>query len=142
MGTEAQANLPIAARPIVTAGFRWAPLKVPTAYTATVTANAHPAVITIQPAFWPLVLLRTTLATTPSPRTMSSMVPSSSARNGDMERRSYQRWSGLSTVSGLCYPTQFGEGHMKAPAEPSTEAGPARKPTDEEIDVFGLTHAG
>src|SRR6266702_863349 len=45
--------------------------------------------MTIQPAFWPLVLLRTTFATTPSPRMMSSMVPSSSARNGDMERRSY-----------------------------------------------------
>src|SRR6266850_6363851 len=91
MGTEAQANLPMDARPIVTAGFKCAPLKLPTAYTAIVTANAQPAVMTIQPAFWPLVLLRTTLATTPSPRMTSSMVPSSSARNGDMERRSYAR---------------------------------------------------
>src|ERR1041385_4571384 len=46
------------------------------------TPNAHPAVMTIHPPFWPLVLLSTTLATTPSPRMTSSMVPSSSARNG------------------------------------------------------------
>src|SRR2546428_12037105 len=70
------------ARPIVTAGFKCAPLKLPTAYTATVTPNAQPAVMTIHPAFWPLVLLSTTLATTPSPRMISSMVPSSSARKG------------------------------------------------------------
>src|SRR5467141_2426687 len=70
------------ARPIVTAGFKCAPLKLPTAYTATVTPNAQPAVMTIQPAFWPLVLLSTTLATTPSPKMISSMVPSSSARKG------------------------------------------------------------
>src|SRR5213080_5015714 len=81
-GTEAHANLPMDARPMVTAGLRCAPLKVPTAYTATVTPNAQPAVMTIQPEFWPLVLLSTTLATTPSPRMTNSMVPSSSARNG------------------------------------------------------------
>src|SRR5207247_10910412 len=46
------------------------------------TANAQPAVITIQPPLWPLVLLSTTLATTPSPRMTNSMVPSSSARKG------------------------------------------------------------
>src|SRR5207237_1995596 len=81
-GTEPHANLPMAARPIVTAGFKWAPLKLPTAYTATATPNAQPAVMTIHPAFWPLVLLSTTLATTPSPRMINSMVPSSSARKG------------------------------------------------------------
>src|SRR5260370_35167059 len=70
------------ARPMVTAGFKCAPLKLPTAYTATVTPNAQPAVMTIHPAFWPLVLVSTTLATTPSPRTINSMVPSSSARKG------------------------------------------------------------
>src|SRR6266478_1184680 len=70
------------ARPIVTAGFKCAPLKLPTAYTATATPNAQPAVMTIHPALWPLVLLSTTLATTPSPRMISSMVPSSSARKG------------------------------------------------------------
>src|SRR2546422_3150996 len=70
------------ARPMVTAGFKCAPLKAPTAYTAIVTPNAQPAVITIQPAFWPLVLLSTTLATTPSPSVTNSMVPSSSARKG------------------------------------------------------------
>src|SRR5258707_12915350 len=31
---------------------------------------------------------------------------------------------------------------MKAHAEPSTDASPARKPTDDEIDVYGLTHPG
>src|SRR5882762_1747311 len=81
-GTEAHANLPMDARPMVTAGFKWAPLKAPTAYTATVTPNAHPAVMTIHPAFWPLVLLSTTLATTPSPRMINSIVPSTSARKG------------------------------------------------------------
>src|SRR6266850_7872992 len=87
----------MAASPSVTAGLRCAPLNVPTAYTATVTPNAQPAVMTIQPEFWPLVLLSTTLATTPSPRMMSSMVPSSSARNGDIGRRSYVWARPLST---------------------------------------------
>src|SRR5690349_6539193 len=94
MGTFAHANLPIAASAMVTAGLMCAPLKLPTAYTATVTANAQPAVMTIQPLFWPLVRLSTTLATTPSPRMINSMVPSSSARKGDMGvtgmRRSYR----------------------------------------------------
>src|SRR5438874_10912911 len=85
MGTEPHANLPMAARPIVTAGFKWAPLKLPTAYTATATPNAQPAVMTIHPAFWPLVWLSTTLATTPSPRMINSMVPSSSARKGGIK---------------------------------------------------------
>src|SRR2546421_1923351 len=102
-GTLAHANLPIAARPMVTAGFRCAPLKLPTAYTATATPKAQPAVMTIHPAFWPLVLLSTTLATTPSPRMINSMVPSSSARKGGIrsigKRRSYQRGGDLSTRS-------------------------------------------
>src|SRR5438445_4565941 len=67
---------------MVTAGFKCAPLNAPTAYTATATPNAHPAVMTIHPLFWPLVLLSTTLATTPSPRMINSMVPSTSARKG------------------------------------------------------------
>ena len=74
--------MPMEARPMVTAGFKCAPLKLPTAYTATVTPNPQPAVMTIHPAFWPLVLLSPTLATTPSPRMINSMVPSSSARKG------------------------------------------------------------
>src|SRR6266545_6567201 len=82
MGTEAHANLPMEARPMVTAGFKCAPLKAPTEYTATATPKAQPAVMTIHPLFWPLVLLSTTLATTPSPRTISSMVPRTSARKG------------------------------------------------------------
>src|SRR5262245_61080030 len=39
--------------------------------------------MTIQPPFWPLVLLRTTLATTPSPSVMRIMVPMTSARKVD-----------------------------------------------------------
>src|SRR5207249_9804970 len=89
------------ARPTVTAGFKCAPLKAPTAYTPTATPNAHPAVMTIHPLFWPLVLLSTTLATTPSPRMINSMVPSTSARNGGIgligKRRRYQRGGDLST---------------------------------------------
>src|SRR2546426_889944 len=85
MGTEDHGNLPMEARPMVTAGVKCAPLKAPTAYTATATPNAHPAVMTIHPLFWPLVLLSTTLATTPSPRMINSMVPSTSARKGDIE---------------------------------------------------------
>src|SRR2546422_1362468 len=89
------------ARPMVTAGFKCAPLKAPTAYTATATPNPQPAVMTIHPLFWPLVLVSTTLATTPSPRMINSMVPSSSARKGGIglnrKWRSYQRESPLST---------------------------------------------
>src|SRR5258707_1162940 len=76
------------ARPMVTAGFKCAPLKAPTAYTAIATPNPQPAVMTIHPEFWPLVLLSTTLATTPSPRMINSMVPSTSARKGVMGLRS------------------------------------------------------
>src|SRR5574341_390373 len=54
--------------------------------------------MTIQPEFWPLVLLSTTLATTPSPRMISSIVPRTSARNGVMRRRKYQRCGAVSTL--------------------------------------------
>src|SRR4029453_469199 len=70
----------MAARPMVTAGLRCAPLIPPTAYTANATATPHPKVITIQPLFCPLVRLRTTLATTPSPSRTSSIVPIASER--------------------------------------------------------------
>ncbi len=68
----------------VTAGFKCPPLMLPTQYTPTVTASAQPVVMTIQPEFWPLDLLRRTLATTPSPRRTRMAVPKSSARKGDM----------------------------------------------------------
>src|SRR6266581_2712471 len=41
----------------------------------------QPVATTIQPEFWPLDLLRTTFATTPSPRVTSSIVPINSAAN-------------------------------------------------------------
>src|SRR5438477_9831878 len=40
--------------------------------------------MTIQPEFWPFDLVSKTLATTPSPRMTSSIVPMSSARKGDI----------------------------------------------------------
>ena len=80
-GTCDQGKLPMAARPMVTAGLRCAPLIRPTEYTANATATPHPKVITIQPLFWPLVRLRTTFATTPSPSRTSSIVPIASARS-------------------------------------------------------------
>ncbi len=85
MGTFAQGKAPIEARAMVTAGLRCAPLMLFTQYTAIVTPNAQPAVITIQPELLPLVLLRTTLATTPSPSMIRIAVPKTSARSGDME---------------------------------------------------------
>src|SRR5687768_4622197 len=64
---------------MVTAGLRCAPLMRPTAYTATATAIAQPAVITIQPELCPFVRSRTTLATTPSPSSTRIIVPMASA---------------------------------------------------------------
>src|ERR1044071_5482933 len=72
----------MAAKLIVTAGFKCAPLIVPTEYTATATARPHPVVITIQPPLLPAVFFSSTFATTPSPSTISSMVPIISATNG------------------------------------------------------------
>src|SRR5687767_7270618 len=43
--------------------------------------------MTIQPLFWPFDLLRTTFATTPSPRVTSRAVPMTSPRNGLMSGR-------------------------------------------------------
>src|SRR5439155_24222114 len=51
---------------------------------ATATPKAQPVVMTIQPEFWPLDLFSTTLATTPSPRMIRSIVPTNSARKGVM----------------------------------------------------------
>src|SRR5688500_7311578 len=44
------------------------------------TANAQPAVMQIQPAEFPFVLVRTMFATTPLPNRMSRAVPTTSAR--------------------------------------------------------------
>src|SRR5205809_256091 len=106
------------ARPMVTAGLRCAPLKVPTAYTATVTPNAQPAVITIQPPLWPLVLLSTTLATTPSPRMTNSMVPSSSARKGGIGLG--EEGAKLSARHGLVHTRGLGVRGVRMASAPST----------------------
>ena len=63
----------------VIAGFRCAPLTRPTAYTATITATAHPKVMTIHPLPSPFDRASSTLATTPSPNKMSMAVPIASA---------------------------------------------------------------
>src|SRR3982751_1967229 len=52
-----------------------------------VTAVAQPVAMTIQPELFPLVRWSTTLATTPSPRTIRSAVPKNSARMGDIRVR-------------------------------------------------------
>src|SRR5690349_14863081 len=64
---------------MVTAGFRCAPLIGPATTTPTNTANAHAAVITIQPAFWDFDLASRTPATTASPSRTRSPVPKTSA---------------------------------------------------------------
>src|SRR3954452_5069251 len=79
LGTSAPSMLPLTQRPTVTAGFRWAPLNWPTAYTATMTAMPHPNVITIQPEFWALEWFSSTAATTPSPKRIRIAVPIVSA---------------------------------------------------------------
>src|SRR5262249_16578510 len=63
------------------AGFKCAPLAEALTNAPTNTAIAQPEVMTIQPLLLPLVPLRTTFATTPSPRRMSSAVPMISPRN-------------------------------------------------------------
>src|SRR3954451_13462605 len=64
---------------MVTAGLRCAPLTGPATTTPTNTANAHAAVITIQPAFWAFDFASSTPATTPSPSRTSNPVPKTSA---------------------------------------------------------------
>src|SRR5690606_13326103 len=100
-GTSDHGNWPMLARPRVTAGCRWAPLMSPTAYTPMATARAHPVVMTIQPAFWPLDRASRTLATTPSPSRMRIMVPMSSPIKGLMIRPSLE-WRRLSARPGRC----------------------------------------
>jgi hypothetical protein len=68
---------------IVTAGFKCPlPPRASDELTPRKTAIAQPNVITIHPLLFPFVLLSTTLATTPSPRIISSMVPINSPMNG------------------------------------------------------------
>src|ERR1700753_1961501 len=66
---------PLIQTPSVTAGFNWPPENFPTEYAPTMTAKPQPNVMTIQPEFCALLLLRSTAATTPSPRRIRSAVP-------------------------------------------------------------------
>src|SRR5919202_2543952 len=78
-GTSPPSMFPLTHRPTVTAGFRWAPLNWPTAYTAIMTAMPHPKVMTIQPEFWAFEWFNRTAATTPSPMRIRMAVPIISA---------------------------------------------------------------
>ena len=82
-GTEAHGKSPAIAMATETAGFKCAPLTRATEKTATKTANAQPAVMTIQPLFCPLLRFSRTVATTPFPKMIRSAVPMNSARGGD-----------------------------------------------------------
>src|SRR5690606_19469620 len=66
----------------VTAGFKCPPLYGPAITTPTNTASAHAVAMTIQPPLFPLVPVKTTLATTPPPNRIRNPVPISSAING------------------------------------------------------------
>src|SRR3954447_7525729 len=76
----------LTAKPSVTAGFKCASA-LPQAIavkTPVITANAHPVVITIQPAPSALLFLSRTLATTPLPIRMRTSVPMNSPKNLDV----------------------------------------------------------
>src|SRR5919197_4427867 len=75
-----------AANPSVTAGFRCAALdpQAIAVNTPAMTANAQPAVITIQPLPSALVPLSSAPATTPLPSKMSTIVPRNSPSSGDV----------------------------------------------------------
>ena len=65
--------------PSVTAGLRWAPEKLKTAYAPIATAMPQPAVVRIQPESWPVVFFRDTLAFTLPPNRINRKVPINSA---------------------------------------------------------------
>src|SRR5215469_11008466 len=74
------------AKPSVTAGFKCASL-LPQAMavnTPAITANAHPAVITIQPPLSAFDRLSSTAATTPSPNKIKIIVPRNSPSHGEV----------------------------------------------------------
>src|SRR5690242_14357736 len=78
------------ANPRVTAGFKYASL-LPQAIetkTPTITASAHPVVITIHPLPSAFERLRSTPATTPSPSSTRNNVPRNSPTNGDVIQES------------------------------------------------------
>jgi len=62
--------------PMVTAGFKCAPLKLPTQYTANATPSPQPVATTIPAGVLRLGLLRRTFATTPR-HELSNAVPMS-----------------------------------------------------------------
>ena len=75
----ASRSFPPPQNPIVTAGFRCAPLNCPTAKAPVMTARPQPNVITTQPPFWPFDWASSTHATTPLPSKIRSAVPMTSA---------------------------------------------------------------
>src|SRR5207244_7166005 len=84
---------PRPARPRAPAGFKSASL-LPQAIavnTPAITANAHPAVITIQPPLSAFDRLSSTAATTPSPSKIRIMVPRNSPSHGEVIDRGLLR---------------------------------------------------
>src|SRR5699024_10289139 len=75
MGTSAHGNSRIAAKPNVTAGFKWASLIFPTAYTPRETASPHAIVMSTQPPFSASDLFISAPATTPPPKIIKIIVP-------------------------------------------------------------------
>src|SRR5699024_594371 len=76
---SAYSDLPLKRMPKVTAGLRWAPVLNATK-TPAKTARPQPNEISSQPPPFPLVLVSTTLPTTPTPSSMSIAVPAISYR--------------------------------------------------------------
>src|SRR6266852_1842848 len=74
------------AKPSVTAGLRCASLlpQATAVNTPAITANAHPAVMTIHPPPSPFERFSSTPATTPSPSKSSIIVPRNSPKNADV----------------------------------------------------------
>ncbi len=84
--TLSPSKTPAHHKPIVTAGFKCAPLEAATQYTATNTATPQPAHMASQPELLPLVRAKQLLATTESPIKTKSVVPTNSPMNGVMQQ--------------------------------------------------------
>ena len=83
-GTRAQSKLPSIARASVRAGLKEAPEAAPKINAGTITARPHAKVIWMEPAPFIPDLFSVTLATTPSPKSISIIVPKNSAIYGNI----------------------------------------------------------
>ncbi len=81
IGTCDHGKSPVIASATVSAGFKCAPLILPTAYAAIATAIPHPIVITIHPELAANDFFKLTPAHTPAPRIIKIIVPIISPKN-------------------------------------------------------------